>query len=279
MTPLQPQLRGLLFSLQRIGLQQGALEAAARFGWAARGVLYLILGALATLAAVGEGGGLHDGKGVVRWLMSLPAGKLLVGIAAVGFAAYALYGAALVCFGEAGGRGKWAPIVSRAKGAIACVVYGSLAFTSIQLLLGHATEGDQKRVWIASMLMHSWGRVLIGLVGVATIGFGLYQLKFGFDGKHRQEVDARAMGETEQRSFLWIGRLGLAARGVVLGVIGYFLLHAAIAVAPAEGDNTAAALREIRGMGVAPLAIIALGLSAYGVLQFFYARYRPVQLG
>jgi uncharacterized membrane protein YidH (DUF202 family) len=215
----------------------------------------------------------------MRWLVSLPAGKLLVGIAAVGFAAYALYGAALLCFGEEGGRGKWAPLVSRAKGAVACAVYGSLAFTSLQLLLGHASQGDDKRVWVASLLLHVWGRVVIGLVGVVTMGFGLYQLKFGVDGKHRQEVDAREMSATEERSFLWIGRLGLAARGVVLGVIGYFMLHAAIAVTPAQGEDTAAALREIRGMGVAPLAIIALGLSAYGVLQFFYARYRRVQLG
>ena len=280
MTELAQQpFGGLLYSLKRFGLQHGTLELAARLGWAARGVLYLILGALATLAAVGEGGGLHDGKGVVRWIMNLPAGKLLVGIAAIGFAAYAVYGVALLCVGDESARGRFAGLAARAKGAIGCLVYGSLALTSDQLLLGHSSQGDAKRMWIASLLTRPWGRVLFGLAGVLTIGFGLYQLKFGLQGKHRNEVDGQAMSAAEQRSFLWIGRTGLAARGVVLGVIGYFILRAAIEVAPGGDNNTASALREIRHMGVAPLATIAVGLIAYGLLQFFYARYRRVQLG
>lgn len=273
------QFQGLLLRLKRVGWNREWLETAARVGWASRGVLYLILGALATLAAVGEGGGLHDGRGVVRWIMALPAGTLLVGLASCGFAGYALYCAALACFGQESARGRFAPVLTRVKGVIGCIVYGSLTLTSVQLLLGHHEHGDSKRVWIASLLMQPWGRILIGIVGVILVGFGLYQCFYAISAKHREEVNGHAMSANERGAFLWIGRAGLISRGFVFGVIGYFTLRAAIKVAPGGSEtSTSDALREIRDVGWAPLAVIALGLVAYGVLQFFYAKYHKIDL-
>ncbi|HET8933920.1 MAG TPA: DUF1206 domain-containing protein [Polyangiales bacterium] len=273
------QLQGLLLRLKRFGWSHEWLETAARVGWVSRGVLYLILGSLATLAAVGEGGGLHDGKGVVRWILSLPAGTLLVALSACGFAGYAIYSAALMCFGQENTHGALASVIARLKGAIGCIVHGSLTFTSVQLLLGHDKHGDDKRVWIATLLMQPWGRVLIGILGVSVIGFGIYQCVYAVSAKHRDEVNSQAMSANERSAFLWIGRAGLISRGFVFGVLGYFALRAAIKAAPGGTDtSTSDALREIRDVGWAPLAVIALGLAAYGVLQLFYAKYRKIEL-
>jgi hypothetical protein len=254
-------------------MPRDALETAARIGWTARGALYFILGALATLAAVGEGGGLHDNQGVVRWIMSLPAGTLLVGLAACGFAGYALYCGALAIFGQ-----EDSPLVARLKGGIGFLVYSSLTFTSIQLLLGHHSGSDSKKTWIAMLLAEPWGRVLIGVAGICLIGFGLYQCKYAASGKHKQEVQAGAMSTRERSAFVWIGRVGLTARGLVFAVIGYFTVRAAFKAGPSAAAGTVEALREIRNIGWVPLAVIALGLAAYGVLQLFYAKYRKIEL-
>lgn len=273
------QFQGLLLRLKRIGWNREWLERAARVGWVSRGVLYLILGSLATLAAIGEGGGLHDGKGVMRWIMSLPAGTLLVALSACGFAGYALYCAALTVFGQENTDGAMAAIAARSKGAIGCIVYGSLTFTSVQLLRGHDKHGDDKRVWIATLLMQPWGRILIGILAVSVIGFGIYQCVYAVSAKHRDEVNSQAMSARERSAFLWIGRAGLISRGIVFGVIGYFMLRAAIQAAPSGTEtSTSDALRQIRDVGWAPLAVIALGLAAYGVLQLFYAKYRKIEL-
>ena len=273
------QLEGFLLRLKRIGLSRELLETAARVGWVSRGILYLLLGALATLAAIGEGGALHDGKGVVRWVMSLPAGTVLVGLSACGFVGYAVYCAALVIFGQDNTDGALASTFARLKGAVGCIVYGSLTVTCIQLLLGHHQQGDNKRVWISSLLMQPWGRVLVGALGVGLIGFGIYQCVYAISAKHRDEVNGQAMSTNERQAFLWVGRAGLIARGFVFGVLGYFTLRAAIKVAPASSStSTSDALREIRDVGWAPLAVIALGLVAYGVLQLFYAKYRKIEL-
>lgn len=273
----QTQLRGFLLRLNRFGLNRDSLATAARIGWLARGVLYFILGALATLAAVGEGGGLHDGRGVVRWVMELPAGTMLVALAACGFAGYALYCAALAAFGQDNADSKWAAVLMRVKGAIGFVVYGSLTLTSVQLLLGHHESGDSKRVWFGALLREPWGRLLVGVIGVSVIAFGVYQCFYAASAKHREEVNGSAMNARERFAFLWVGRVGLIARGIVFGVIGYFVLRSAIHTASADA-STSGALREIRDVGWVPLVVIALGLVAYGVLQLFYAKYRKVDV-
>jgi hypothetical protein len=274
----QEQLRGFLLRLKRFGLNHDTLVTAARAGWVARGVLYIILGGLATLAAVGEGGGLHDGDGIVEWIMKLPAGTVLVALAGCGFAGYALYCAALLVFGEENPNGAMAAAITRLKGAIGCIVYGSLTLTSVQLLSGHHTKGDSK-VWFVSLLTSPFGRVFIGAVGVIMIGFGVYQCIYAASAKHRDEVRVSAMGDKESVAFLWIGRIGLIARGAVFGVIGYFTVRAALAAATSGASTTTSgALREIRDVGWVPLVIVALGLAAYGVLQLFYAKYRKVDV-
>lgn len=273
----QTQLRGFLLRLNRFGLNRHSLATAARIGWLARGVLYFILGALATLAAVGEGGGLHDGQGVVRWVMDLPAGTLLVALATCGFAGYTLYCAALAVFGQDNADSKWAAALTRVKGAVGFLVYGSLTLTSVQLLLGHHESGGSKRVWFTALLREPWGRVVLGAIGVAVIAFGVYQCFYAASAKHREEVNGSAMTAKEKLVFLWVGRIGLTARGIVFGLVGYFILRSAIHTASSDA-STSAALREIRDVGWLPLVVIALGLVAYGVLQLFYAKYRKVDV-
>ena len=238
----------------------------------------MILGALATLAAAGEGGGLHDGSGVVRWIMKLPAGAVLVGLSACGFAGYALYCAALACFGEEHADSKLAAVMVRLKGVVGFLVYGSLTLTSVQLLMGHHAGGGSTRIWIAQLLAETWGRVVIGLLGAGFVAFGVYQCRYAAGGKHRDEVNGQAMSSSQRKSFLWIGRIGLTARGIVFVIVGYFCVRAALQAAPSASTGTAEALREIRDVGWVPLAIMALGLAAYGVLQFFYAKYRKVEV-
>ena len=120
---------------------------------------------------------------------------------------------------------------------------------------------------------------MLGIIGAAVIAFGIYQCVYAASAKHRKEVHGQAMSPRERTAFLWIGRAGLIARGVVFGVIGYFMLRAAIKAAPGgTSTSTSDALREIRDVGWVPLAVIALGLVAYGILQLFYAKYRKIEL-
>jgi len=75
-----------------------------------------------------------------------------------------------------------------------------------------------------------------------------------------------------------VGRAGLTARGVTFGVIGWFLLRAAFDEDAHEARGVAGALRLLgkqdRGHWV--LFVVAVGLTAYGLLSLVDARYRRV---
>lgn len=60
------------------------LEPLARGGYAARGVVYLIVGGLATLAATGYGGQTTGSHGALASLLGEPLGDALLIIIAVG---------------------------------------------------------------------------------------------------------------------------------------------------------------------------------------------------
>ncbi|MEG6551583.1 DUF1206 domain-containing protein, partial [Desulfocurvibacter africanus] len=67
------------------------LKIASRLGYAARGVVYLLVGGLAVLAALGRGGGTTDTKGALRTLLDTPWGDALLGVIAVGLLGYAAW--------------------------------------------------------------------------------------------------------------------------------------------------------------------------------------------
>jgi hypothetical protein len=73
-------------------------------------------------------------------------------------------------------------------------------------------------------------------------------------------------------------RFGMAARGVVFGIIGLFLLLAAWRNNPGEARGLGGALHSLQEQGYGPwlLGVVALGLVAYGGYQFVLARYRRI---
>ena len=70
---------------------RGWIVPLARFGYAAKGVVYIIIGGLAALAAFTGGGRKTDSRGAFEEILSQSYGKLLLGAVAVGMAAYAVW--------------------------------------------------------------------------------------------------------------------------------------------------------------------------------------------
>ena len=64
------------------------LRSLVRVGYAAKGVIYLLIGVLALQLAVGEGGRVTDASGVLREIVEQPFGNALL-IVAIGILAYA----------------------------------------------------------------------------------------------------------------------------------------------------------------------------------------------
>ena len=259
-------------------LERRTLEMLARAGYGARGVVYCLVGGLAVLAAVGAGGQAGGNKSALATLLNQPFGRLWLGLIAVGLAGFALWriieGATDA--DRRGNSGK--ALAQRAGHVMGGIVYGGLALTAAQLALGKRGEGGDDNAihdWTAWLLSKPLGQWLTGLIGLVVIGVGLSFLRKGWKGDVLERLSLPA---EVRRWAVPMGRLGFAARGVVFGLVGAFLILAAVHSSSAEVKGLAGALQVLREQpyGWVLLAVTAAGLFAFGVFGLVQARYRHI---
>jgi hypothetical protein len=258
----------------------GAVGLLARAGYAAKGVVYCLVGGLALLAAVGSGGRTTGSRGALRSLLDQPYGLAVLAVVAIGLAAYAAWCVLRAVLdpdrkgSDARGLGKRA--VTFGKG----VVYAALVVAVVGMVRGTGGRGDDAGVrdWTARLMSFPQGIWLVGLTGVAVVIFGLRQLYCARVADVDEPLDLGRMGVTARLWATRFSRFGLAARGVVFAVVGVFLVIAARHENPAEARGVGGALHAMaeQPYGWALLAAVALGLIAYGCYQFVLVRYRRI---
>ncbi len=84
------------------------------------------------------------------------------------------------------------------------------------------------------------------------------------------------MTERQRRTYMTVGRVGLCARSIVFGIVGYFLLQAAISYDPYDAVGIDGVLARVHRepLGTVLLALVAAGLLVFACYSLFEARYR-----
>jgi hypothetical protein len=123
------------------------------------------------------------------------------------------------------------------------------------------------------------GRWLVVGAGVAVAGYGIYQLYRAWAAKLSRQLDFAALSREAGSWLMRVCRFGIAARGVVFGVCGWYLVRAGIAHNATAAADTGEALGAIerQPFGEWALAIVAVGLIAYGAYDIVQARYRVIR--
>jgi hypothetical protein len=256
------------------------IERLARFGYVAYGVVYLLVGVLAVQTAFGGADHAAGQEGALRSVLIAPLGRVLLGVIAFGlltYAAWRLYEGVM----DPEGEGK-APkgIVKRIDHVLNGLFHAALALTAGQLALGSGGGGGgSPDDWTATLMSQPLGRWLVVVAGVGIVGAGLHQFYNAYKADFREKLETDEMSLREKRWTTHAGRLGYAARGVVFGVIGVFLIQAALQADPDEAKGLGGALETLARQPFGPylLGAVALGLVAYGVFMFVVARYRRIE--
>jgi hypothetical protein len=254
-------------------------EWLARGGHVAKGVIYIVLGVLAARVAFGLGGQTTGKQGALLTILSQPFGQILLGLVAVGLVGYAIWRLFESLF-DPEGRGRDLKAIGQRIGFFfSGLIYASLAFSALRLLLGIRAGDDQLiEEWTAKALGEPLGRWLVGIAGAIVIGAGVFQLYKAYAAKFTEILKWGEMSAAEHAWTTRLGRFGLAARGVVYGVIGSFLVRAALRFDSHEAGGSAEALAALARppLGLWALGVVALGLAAYGAYMLAAARYSRI---
>jgi hypothetical protein len=172
-------------------------------------------------------------------------------------------------------------LAGRLGDAVSGIIYGSLAFTALGIVMGTASSNSNStQDWTARLLAQPFGPWLVGGVGVAVIVFGGYQIYRGIATDFTDELKRGKMGSSEETLVINLGRFGLSARGIVLGLIGIFLLQAAYQFNPQQAKGLGKTLQALAQQPYGPwiLGIVAVGLIAYGLFMIMMGRYRTINV-
>jgi len=254
-----------------------AAQALARAGLAARGVIYILIGWVAVLVALGQSSRQADQQGALQLLAGKPYGLVSLWLLGIGFASYALWRLSEAAFGVTGEGNGAGP---RLKSLGRALVYAGLAYMTFKVISG--TQGSQTRKQqdlTAQVMRHgAGGRWLIGLVGLIIVIAGVALVAEGVRRKFLKHLQTSQMSSRTRRVVERLGVTGTAARGLVFALAGVLVIEAAVSYKPSKAGGIDKALLTLRNQpfGEFLLILAALGLIAFGIYGLCEARWREV---
>lgn len=245
----------------------GKFELLTRTGFAARGILYGLIGWLAL-----KSGRTEDGSGVLAWL-DAGSGRLLLAAMAVGFFFYAAWRLAEAWL-DTGGKGSDAKgLAVRAGGAVSGLIH--LGFGVVALL--HAIGDDQgggggnsAQEGAATVLALPGGWLMVILGAALLAATGLFQIGRAWTANFMKNLSPS--GEA-RGAICWLGRAGYLARGIVFLVMGLFLVRAGLEEQSSEAGGIGEALSSLPSN---LQMLVAAGFVLFGLFSLAEARYRRI---
>lgn len=250
-----------------------------QFGYYSKGLVYALIGILAAMAAFGLGGDIKGKSGIVRFLQELPGGVILTSIVALGLLAYSLWRFYEAAVDPNGDEGK-KRIASRLKYAYSGIFYAFIAFSFAKPLFGSggSSGDDSKKAALSMLLEKEWGIWVIWIIAIGSGINAIWQGYIGFSGKYMKKINENPENNKEYQLVKRLGKYGYIARGVVFGVISFFIIKVSLAHDSNALKGTEGALQYLLSLpyGNFLMGAVALGMLGYGIFCFMVARHSDI---
>jgi hypothetical protein len=254
-----------------------AFEVLSRAGFAARGVVYGIIGILAVKLAIGAGGKAEDQSGAFKTIAHQPFGEVLLVLVAIGLGGYSLWRLSHALLGHGPERSDSG--LDRLAALGSGIAYAAMCAVAVQILLGSGggASGQAPKA-TAGVLGWPAGTWLVGLAGALFLGIALYQGYRGLTQDFLKDAKTEQMSPATRRWYELVAIFGHLARMVVFGLVGIFLIKAAIEFDPSKAVGLDGALAKVanQSYGSALLGLVAAGLIAFAVYSLADVRYRKI---
>lgn len=244
----------------------------ARAGYAARGLIYLVIGFFALLAAAGAGRAMGS-RDALDELLSHDFGGVLAYALAAGLLFYGLWRLTQAIF-DADGHGLGAKGAAVRSGLLVSgLTYLTLAAYCSSLGFTSGGEGGGFSSWLASFV---GARPASTLLALLFAGVGAAHIVKAFRETYAERLQASERG---MAIIYPISKIGLVARGLVFMAVA--ALFATRAIGGGTGEvGSREALRFVQDLpaGGWLLAAMGAGLIAFAIYSFIEARYRRIDV-
>lgn len=243
-------------------------------------MLYLIIGWLAGLTALGLGGRTTDSSGALHTLLGSPFGWLATAVVVVGLLSFAIWRLVQAVFDMDGhGRGPQGLLI-RGGMLFSAIGHTSLALVGLRIFVrsfAFGGSGGGKQDMLRWLMELPAGRYWIGLLALLAVVAGAAHFVKGINRHYQAYLQVSDRG---LRILSPICSFGLGARGVVFLLIGFLLGVAAVEVSPNQpvGVDHALGWLQQQPYGGGILAVVGLGLLAFGLYSLIEAVWRRIDM-
>ena len=247
----------------------------ARAGYAARGIVYFLVGGLAVVAALGRSGADPDTKSALMSLLGSGGGRLILAAIGIGLICYAIWRLLQSVF-DADDHG-WDLKGAAVRGGlfVSMVTHLVLAGWAIRVAWAGGERGEGKNDLVAWLMQQPYGPWLVAVAGLCILGAGIAHIRKAITRGYEKWMDA---DEAHMKVIRPISSTGLIARGIVFLVIGGLVVYAGWTYDSDEAGGLADALRWIRSLpgGALLYLAMAVGLLCFGGYSCCEAIYRRI---
>ncbi len=258
------------------------VESMIRQGWFAKGVVYLLMGAVAlTFVWRPRIDDQASPEGALGLVSHQPGGRLLLMVFGVGLVMYSAWRvlSVLVIRGS-----DLKDHLERVGYSFSGCFYAFLAFTALRNAIRGSEPDDSYTVERASrsLLSQGWGRALLVVAATVVIGVGLFFMRKAMTREfadNLQGVRRTWSGNSGRSRVVFVaGMIGWFGRGLVTALVGYFIGRAALRFDPSDASGFDRALRRVADgdYGAGLIVMAAAGLIVYGVYCLLSAPRREI---
>jgi hypothetical protein len=251
------------------------MERLTRLGYGIKGMIYIFIGSLALRGAFGNSRTPADQLGAIAAISKLPYGDLILWVVLIGLISYSLWGLIRAFLDPFHKGTDMEGLVARGGFLVSAITYAFFVMPTYDLIQGTSSgsqTGNTQRT-IGAVLSMPWGWAIVGILGIAGIVAGFYQIYRAINSKFDQTFKPYAMTPEQLRIAKQAGRFGTIARGVVFSLVGFFLCLAAFYSNPRQAKTFDGALDFLakQPYGLWLMGIIAIGLIAFGIYSLLGA--------
>ncbi len=248
---------------------------AVRTGLVCYGLVHLVVAYVAIRLVLGSNAGTATGKGALAQLARDTAGRVTLGLLAVGFAVLVVWQLAVAAIGYRDHDGLRRQLL-RFGALCRTVAYGYFSSVTAALAIQGRHAGSSPDSTTTKVMSLPAGPWLVALVGVAVAGVGIGLIVFGWQKRFLEQLDERARRDGGRRvPVVTLGRVGYVAKGLAFIVVGVLLDWAAWTHDPQKSGGLDQALMRLLGgtLGRIAVVVIGVGVGCFGLFMLARARH------